>query len=384
MNATLCVISTVHRPDDVRIYYKEILSLANAGYKIVFIVQELPGAKVHRNVQMHFLPPGSGLKHRVKNLLRAFRSAKNIDCKVLHIHDPELILIAFPLKLLYRKKIIYDLHEIHSNEIKYKPYLPKVVSYPLSFLFWLFEKIAIHSFDKIILAEAGYAAYFPLKNSVIIQNFIPSEYVLPKPVKYFEAGQAIKLVYLGTITKIRGIFEILELTMLLKNEGVKIELQIIGPFYPKSLRREVERYIEKNHLQDSVRIRGVLTFPEAQQIIKQCDIGLIFLHPILNNLTILPVKLFEYMANGLVVLMTKFPLWEEFNQKYQCGMTLDIFNLNSEIKRVISFFDDINLLNLMRKTNIETVRQNFVWEIEEKKLLTLYAELFGKPGENNE
>jgi len=213
---------------------------------------------------------------------------------------------------------------------------------------------------------------------------MPSKYVLQKPIRFFEVSQTIKLVYLGTITKIRGIFEVLELTRLLKNNGLKNELQLIGPFYPESLRGEVEQYIEKNHIRDSVRIRGVLPFPEAQKIIQQCDIGLIFLHPILNNLTILPVKLFEYMANGLVVLMSNFSLWKKFNRQHRCGMMLDIFNLNSEIKRVISFFDDINLLNLMRKTNIETVRQNFVWEIEEKKLLSLYAELFGKPEGNNE
>ena len=85
--------------------------------------------------------------------------------------------------------------------------------------------------------------------------------------------------------------------------------------------------------------------------------------------------MFEYMGKGLPIIMTNFPLWEEFNQNYHCGLTIDIFDLDGEKKRICDFLQNWEMLQKIGKNNVENVMKNFTWEIEEKKLLDIYGKL---------
>jgi glycosyltransferase involved in cell wall biosynthesis len=161
----------------------------------------------------------------------------------------------------------------------------------------------------------------------------------------------------------------------LLSKELDLYFHLIGSFAPKGLEDEVKNFISNNKLIDKIKIYGMLPFPEAQKIVRQCDIGLLFLHPIINNLTILATKMFEYMGNGLAVLMSDFPLWVKFNKKYNCGRTLDIFDIPNEKLKIQDFLQNKEKINQIRSANIQTVKEKFVWEIEEKKLLNLYEQM---------
>ncbi len=370
----ICIITTVHPANDTRIYFKEILSLVNAGYFVDYIVKESPYCYSHPNINYIFLYEGNGLYMRLKNLFRALRIAVKLNDAIYHFHDPELIPVGLLLKLFLRKKIIYDIHEIHYDEIKYKPYLPKAVAIMVSYIFFLIERFAMKFFDKNILAEEKYMDYFSGEKSVVVQNFIPEKYVLNGYTVKKTTFEELQLVYLGSITRVRGIHEMLNFAKILASE-IKFTFHLIGPFHPSDLEHQVRDFISANNLAQYFRIYGRMSFPEAQEIVKTCDIGLIFLHPIINNITILPTKLFEYMGNGLAVVMSDFPLWKQFNDKHNCGIVLDIFNLELEMDKVLRFLSDAEKIEEIKKNNIRTVRENYVWEVEEKKLLSVYSEL---------
>ena len=51
--------------------------------------------------------------------------------------------------------------------------------------------------------------------------------------------------------------------------------------------------------------------------------GLVTLHPIVNYLDALPVKMFEYMAAGIPVIASNFPLWRGIIEGNECGLCVD-------------------------------------------------------------
>jgi len=50
---------------------------------------------------------------------------------------------------------------------------------------------------------------------------------------------------------------------------------------------------------------------------------MVTLHPTPNHLESLPIKMFEYMAAGLPVIASDFPVWRDIVDRFQCGLLVD-------------------------------------------------------------
>lgn len=375
LKRNICFVTTVHPFEDIRIYHKEIKSLINNGYKINYIVKNPNEYKSSRELRIYSLAGKNTLAGRIFNNALALLFSLKSKSTIFHIHDPELIILGIILKVGFRKTIIYDIHELYFNSLLYKSYLPYYLAKIVSKVYIILEKIGARFFDVLVLAEAEYAKYYNAFNRkiIVLQNFIPSNRIVRYPVKMDDDSE-IQFVYVGSITRVRGIYEMIEFCKILRN-NIKFQLHLIGPFYPNKLEEEIKLLIHRDKLNKIIKIYGQLPFEKAQNLVKKFDIGLIFLHPILNHKTILSTKMFEYMGNGLVVFMTDIDLWQTFNRTYSCGLTLNIFDLKKEREKITKFVGDILTINKIKKNNIKTVKNQFIWELEEKKLVTLYNNL---------
>lgn len=370
----VCHITSVHNINDVRIYHKQILSLINAGYHVDYIVKEGELIDKPPGVTCHLLNPKPRLLTRVKNQFRILKISYKLESEIFQLHDPELIIIGFILKWIFKRKIIYDIHELYADSILHKSYLYPFIATILSKIYQIIEKFVLKYFDHIILAEMNYDKYYKNNKYTVIQNYALSKSLINKKSLFNSDESDLNIVYLGGVTKERGIFEILEFVNELKND-VNLIFHLIGPIIPNSLKLLIEDYLMRNNIKNIVRIYDWLPMTQSHKIMENCDVGLIFLHPIHNYTTSLATKMFEYMAKGLVVIMSDFPLWTEFNNTYKCGLTVDIFNIKQEKQRILEFFEQKNKIKSIREKNVETVKNNFLWEIEEKKLLRLYDHL---------
>jgi glycosyltransferase involved in cell wall biosynthesis len=374
MSKKVCVLTTVHKPSDIRVFIKQIMSLAKAGYQVDFIVKEGNIYCEHDNVNYHFFERQQGMLNRIKNVFVVLKKAIRLDDDIYHFHDPELMFAGLILKIFYRKKVIYDIHELNADAIRHKPYLTKPWGSIFAFIYTFIERLIINFFDMNILAEVGYQKYYRDKKHLILQNFVPISFTIKELANFNDLTKEINFIYLGGLSRVRGVYEIFELAAKL-SKYKKIKIHLIGKFQPVSIKEDLEKKISENQLEDVFEIYGGVPFPEALYILRKCDIGLLPLHPILNHTTILSTKLYEYMGNGLVPMTSDYPLLKNFLEKHNCGLVVDFFNLDKEINRIVAFLDNIDQVNDMKRRNIETVRQNYTWEIEEKKILALYDEL---------
>ena len=96
----ITVLSTVHKKEDNRIFFKEIKSLSKKYSDINFIVSsEETEPFLFNGIRIDPLPfPKNLLERLIKNQITAYRIIKKRRPDVLHIHDPELILLAWILK----------------------------------------------------------------------------------------------------------------------------------------------------------------------------------------------------------------------------------------------------------------------------------------------
>ncbi len=91
-----------------------------------------------------------------------------------------------------------------------------------------------------------------------------------------------------------------------------------------------------------------------------------------RDLDSLPIKIFEYMAAGLAVLSSHFPLWKNIIEKSQCGLCVDPLNrieIEQGIRRILR---NPRVSHIMGECGRAVLRQLYSWEAEAEQLIGVY------------
>lgn len=359
----ICHISTAHPPFDVRIFHKECVSLAQAGFDVSLVITHDKEETV-QGVKIIPLPPTKSRIHRmvIKTHLAFYRALKT-KSKIYHFHDPELMMTGILLKCL-GKKVIFDSHENVSSQIESKSWIGiKTIRIFVKSFYRIFEKFAILFYNKVISVTPEIVNFLSVKKGVLIRNYPILELIQSKKTET-KSNEKTVFIYVGGLTKVRGIKEICDAIELTTKE---VELLLLGPWESdeyKSLCLENTSKVE---------YRGVLPLKEVYPLIHKSDVGFVTLYPEKNYLNSLPIKAFEYMACEIPMIMSSFPYWMKTFEG--CAFFVDP-NSIEEIKEKIDWFIDHKESGkeMGRLGNAE-VKQKYSWEEESKVLIEMYNSL---------
>ena len=359
----VCHISTAHPPFDVRIFHKECVSLAEAGFDVSLVVTHSKNETV-KNVKIVALPTSNGRFHRmiIKPFI-AFKKALGTKSKIYHFHDPELMFIGILLKI-FGKKVIFDSHENVSNQIETKDWLGnKSIRKIVKIGYRLIEKFGILFYDKVISVTPEIVAFLTPKKGVLIQNY-PIVSLIESKSKTDKTTDKTVLIYAGGLSKIRGIKEICEAT---EKANANVELQLLGNWESENFKNECLKNKTKiNYL-------GSKPLEEIFPIMKSADVGLLTFYPVKNHLNCMPNKSFEYMICGLPIIMSDFPYWKGL---YSSSSLFVNPNSVDEIKQKIEWVvNNKQAAKELGEKGKKEVLEKYSWEAEAKKLTQMYHEI---------
>ena len=109
---------------------------------------------------------------------------------------------------------------------------------------------------------------------------------------------------------------------------------------------------------------------------KNIDFGLVVLHPEPNYLISQPVKMKEYMEAGIPFIASDFPVWEEFIDKYKCGIYVNPLDVDDIVEAMQWMADNPKKAAEMGYNGRKAIEREFNWAIEEAKLFKLYEKVF--------
>ena len=99
MKAKVCHVTTVHRPNDNRIFFKECKSLDEAGYDVTLLCANA-SSTVRDGIKIIGF---KGHTQRIKrffltSIVQAFIEARKVNADIYHLHDPELVWMGLLLR----------------------------------------------------------------------------------------------------------------------------------------------------------------------------------------------------------------------------------------------------------------------------------------------
>lgn len=366
----VCHLSSVHSADDVRIFHKECLTLAGAGYEVSYVVPCEAGG-VRGGVMIHPVPLPRRRSDRIlRTALQVVRTALQVHAQVYHFHDPELLPWT-PFLRRHRAKVIYDAHEDVGRQILTKDWVPsrlrRGVAWGSRAVEWMVTRMWV---DAVIAATPAIARNFPAFKTEVVQNFPLQAELAPVSAQPYEKRPP-HIVYIGGVTVIRGAREMVE-AMRRLSPHLNARLLIAGMFDPPALRalfEDCERTI----------LLGWLPREQVAMLLGQARIGLVLFHPVPNHIEAQPNKLFEYMSAGIPVIASDFPLWREIVDTAKCGLLVDPLDPVAIARAIEWLLTHPAEAEAMGKRGREAVQDRYNWECESQKLLALYAKLIGGP-----
>ena len=362
-------LTSVHDALDVRIFHKECKSLAQGGQYEVVVVAPDERTGVIDGVTLRSVSPVQGRAARATlGIFRVFREARRQRADVYHFHDPELVLVGLLLQA-FGSKVIYDIHEDYSQVIHHKPYIPRLVRRPLAWISTQVENFAARRFSALVAATPAIGARFEKlnRNTVVIHNFPDLKEMTDCPDT---ARANADFAYVGLIGRQRGMAEVVEALGLLPGE-LNATLKLAGWYSPPEFRNDMVNLAGWKRVEDL----GLLQRPAVRELLSKATAGVVLCYPRPELADALPTKLFEYMAMGIPVIASDFPLMRQIVLRNECGLLVDPQDPRAIADAMEFLIRHPEEAAKMGERGRQAAHHQYNWQHEEKILLQLYSTL---------
>lgn len=361
-------LTSVHSTGDNRIVYRECRSLADAGHDIGLIAGREQSDPVAGVPIIGVGLPRNRPDRMTRVVWKVYRAARRERADVYHFHDPEVIWAGLLLKLTGHR-VIYDVHEDVPKQIMNKFWIPAWAKRILSTAATLAERVGAAAFDGIVAATPSIAERFPAHKTVVVQNFPSSGSAQSTQSPPESDGPRHAFAYTGGIAAVQGIREIIAMAALLPADlggGV-----LAGWFDDDDLEREVRA----SDGWRGIRYLGRITPTEVLAAIGSARCGVVVDHPISNYLDSYSTKMFEYMACGVPVVCSDFPLWTEVVTDAECGVVVDPLDPSAIAGAVEQLSGDPDMARRLGDNGRKAILDRYNWEAEFAKLDALYRRM---------
>jgi glycosyltransferase involved in cell wall biosynthesis len=375
---TVAHVSSVHRWDDVRIFKKEAVALAAAGFDtFVVAAEDVPQAREfkHSGVRVCVLPRRRGRFARmILTAPAVLRRATKTGASVLHIHDIELV----PWALVARSLgygVVLDLHENYPALMRSKSWLPRCLRSACAFMSDWLIRLAARVFSGVVCADDEIGARIqrsaPGQELIVVHNYpdlrlFHEAHGCGNVARYASA----RIAFLGGISDARAARQFVQALTILDDLAFQVTLG--GGVASHETLSAVRQEPGWRRVTDLGRIPP----QEVPAVLKQSAISIVLFSDSPNHHDLRSNRLYESLAAGCPVLVSDFPAWSRFTQQHSCGLVANPSDAQSIAAALRNALMDPPKLQALGLNGKRVVEQHFSWRSQAEILVRFYSRVF--------
>jgi len=372
----VCHCTVAHAQLKSRAYHRQLLPMAQTGITVRYVAPMQPRA-LASGVDIVRLCPQASLLQRLIAWPSRLAQLLRQKAGLYHIQDPQLLPVAFVLKLFFRKHIIYDAYEDFPSIVASKKSIPALIRPIAAAALALAEQLTARTFDAIITADPLTLRRFARQGKstkLVFYNF-PNLTFFPSPRPH-SAG--FDLVYRGGLSERTGTFVLLDALRQLAGRLNSPRLLLLGYFDNPESEESLRRRIRELHLEDFVEIRGRIDHERMAEALGEARIGISPLLAVRKFQVNIPVKIFEYWACGLPVVATDLAPMRPFFRDGEAGLLVPPASAARLAGCISRLLDDPDEAAGMGRRGRQLVAERFNNAAEIRKLSRLFADIGSK------
>ena len=361
----ILLISPAHPPDDPRI----VLKIAPALARHHEVVCLLPTVQFphYQHLTLRLLLVHPVILWYIIRLRPA----------VLHLFMPELL----PIGLLCRAFGVRVVYEVQEN-LRLKFDRKTSNNNPVfQWFFGMFEQLARRFCYHVFTEDSYLDAYTDLQLPFAVVHNFPDISSLKPPGLPGVAGYPHRpeirehstFAYLGVISFDRGLGAMVRAMALLKPHSPNAVLHLIGRCHFD--RAALEALPDYALVRQNLVFHGHLPHAEALPMVARCRAGLALLQPVGDYPRSYPTKLFEYMAIGLPVIVSDFPLYRAVVEPAGCGFCVNPADEQAIADVLMTVIDHPEKATQMGEAGKRAVADRYTWAGESEKLINFYQRI---------
>lgn len=375
----ICVITSVHKFIDQRIFNREAITLLNNGYSIDLIAPtdtqdfEYQGINV---IGIPILPK----RLRFINWFRILYKCFSGKYAVFHFHDPDLLFVGVILKIFTNSRVVYDVHEHYPDRLFIKASrVPRIFRIIASLIVKYIENICARIIKNVIVVEDSQLKRFKDINCnvIILYNF-----ARVSSFKNYETGDEFynknSIVHTGTLSEARGSLLFIDIIKQIKKTSLKTKWYFVYRFYSAIEEASLLTKIEENNLKNDVKFVQPVPVSEIYKVLEKGDIAISILKPVGQYLKAIPTKIFEYMAYGLPIIAEDSPYNRKYIRDNNCGILVRYDDIDGYVSAISKIVNDRNYKMKLGRNGREAFLKYYNWEIQESRLIDFYNKLLSK------
>lgn len=359
MTRSALVVTVVHHPDDARIRHRQIASLLEAGWTVMYAAP-FAAYGLTRPVGVHRLHPvelprASG-RHRLTALraARALLSARAGEHDVVLLHDPELLVATVGLDL--PTPVVWDVHEDTAAALEVRPWVPDLLRRPAA---WAVRRVERWAEGRmpLLLADHRYADRFARVHPVVPNT----ARVPPEPLPAATPGRdgVQRVVYLGSVTIERGAHEMVRLgaELAARTDGA-VAVHVIGPAHGPA-----QQVLEQGVRDGALTWHGFVPSDRALPMLDGALAGLCLLHDEANFRPSMATKVIEYLSHGIPAISTPLPVPAELLTRSGGGVIVPFRDVPATLAAVLALHEDLEAARVMGRAGHAVAAAELDWDV---------------------
>ncbi len=363
----ICQLASGHSVEDERILHRMARTAAHYGYRSAYAVPH-DGTAACPGVELVPCPRTARTITRWQRWtapLPLLRWALRSGGALFQIHDPDMLPVGLLLKALGRR-VIYDVHDDYEASFRVRFRSRRWFGRWFPPFWWWFERNAARFFDGVVVADRHLAKKFARCAPVILGNFPRMDFT---PPAHADGEETFNLLYVGGVTRERGLEMALKAVQLLPATGLR--LHIIGAGRQADL-------LEALKAEPRVVMHGRVPWTELHRYYVRAHAGLALYQP-LESFLYYPgenaVKVVECMAAGIPVLCSDFPGLRAFVADSGCGLVVKPDDPRAIADAIQRLMDEPELRRKLGAAGRHLFESEYNWEKHEPQLVQLYRRI---------